>query len=208
MALAMLRMGWEGQWGLLDTQTFSSLALSLIIDGAWGGVAASNSLAHIVVPHPGTITPGKRRAELRSCNLNASNLWVCGPVQADHICRICPLASGEGLESLGPALPTDSPTLPPGGDYLGLRHGEQESKRVPFHRCTGGRRQEVGPSGDISGLVGSGEKRREACIRTSLPWSPWNSLLLVLGNKPFYWGGVSAAEEVRRRDAPSRSHQT
>lgn len=40
MALAMLRMGREGQWGLLDTQTFSSLALSLIIDGAWGGVAA------------------------------------------------------------------------------------------------------------------------------------------------------------------------
>lgn len=55
-------------------QTFSLLALSLIIDGEWGGVAASNSRAHIVVPHPGTITPGKRRAVPRSCNLNASNL--------------------------------------------------------------------------------------------------------------------------------------
>lgn len=30
----------------------------------------------------------------------------------------------EELEGLGLALPTDSPTLPPGGDYLGLRHGE------------------------------------------------------------------------------------
>lgn len=34
------------------------------------------------------------------------------------------LLPGEELEGLGLALPTDSPTLPPGGDYLRLRHGE------------------------------------------------------------------------------------
>lgn len=131
--------------------------------------ALPTSLSLILAPSP--LASGERCSEV--VTLMHLTFWVCRPAQADHICRICPLASGEGLECLGLlALPTDSPTLPPGGDYLGLRHGEQESKRVPFHRCTGGRRQEVGSSGDISGLVGSGEKWREGCIRTSLPWSP------------------------------------
>lgn len=132
--------------------------------------------------------------------------WVSRLVQADCLFRICQLAWGsgiacpspwEGLASLRLALATDFPILPPGGDYLRLGHGEQESKRVPLHRCTGGRRQEVGPSGDISGFAGGGvEKRREGCITTSLAWAPCTPSLPGRENKPFEWGGVRAATEA------------